>query len=81
MLKSVDAPLETGGVNSLPFLEGVNPFCGVHLKLARNSRERIPKVYKNLEKVGLKVETLKKSLFLSLVVETTRKKSQSRSRN
>ena len=75
MLKSVDAPLETGGVNSLPFLEGVNPFCGVHLKLARNSRERIPKVYKNLEKVGLKVETLKKSL--SLVVETTKKKSRS----
>ena len=66
MLKSVDAPLETGGVN---------PFCGVHLKLARNSREMIPKVYKNLEKVGLKVETLKKSL--SLVVETTKKKSRS----
>ena len=100
-------PRGMGGVNS--FLERVNPFYIVHFELAWNSRERIPKVYKNLEKVSVSVSILrpmavsvsvsisklekkvsisvsklrlwKKSLGLSLVVETTRKKSQSRSRN
>ena len=100
-------PRGMGGVNS--FLERVNPFYIVHFELAWNSRERIPKVYENLEKVSVSVSILrpmavsvsvsnsklekkvsisvsklrlwKKSLGLSLVVETTRKKSQSRSRN
>ena len=76
------------GVNSLFILERVNPFYIVHFELAWNSRERIPKVYENLEKISVSVSILrpmavsvlvsiskleKKSLNLSLKVETTRK--------
>ena len=85
-------PRGMGGVNS--FLERVNPFYIVHFELAWNSRERIPKVYKNLEKVSVSVSILrpmavsisvsnskleKKSLNLGLEVETLKKKSQSQS--
>ena len=92
-------------VNNLPIWEGVKTFHFAHLELAWKSRERIPKLYKNLEKdlvsvsilrpmavsvsvlilrfekkslnIGLKIETLKKSLGLSLVVESAAKKSRS----
>ena len=79
-------PRETGGVNNIPIWEGVNPFYIVNLELALNSRGRIPKVYKNLEKVSVLVLILrpmavsvsilrleKKSLNLSLEVETLKK--------
>ena len=86
-------PRGMGGVNS--FLERVNPFYIVHFELAWNSRERIPKVYENLEKVSVSVSILrpmavsvsvsiskleKKSLNLGLEVETLKKKSRSQSR-
>ena len=80
-------PGETGYVNNLPIWKGVNPFYIAHLELAWNSRERIPKAYKNLEKVSVSVSILRliavsvsisrleeKGLNLGLEVEILRKK-------